>query len=230
MRTLSTLACAAALLLGATSANAALVDRGGGMIYDTVLNITWLQDWNYAKTSGYDSDGLMTWTQANTWANNLVYGGYDDWRLPTMVDTGTAGCNFSYVGGTDCGYNVQTKSGGTVYSEMAHLYYETLGNKAYCFPGSTTCSVQSGWGLKNTGLFSNMQSSFYWFGLEFGPVSSWIFGTNLGNQGHAVKSNEVYAVAVRPGDVAAAVPEPQTWALTLLALGAAVGVRRQRPR
>ena len=45
-------------------ANAALVDRGGGLIYDTDLNITWLADANYAYTSGYDTqdatDGLMT--------------------------------------------------------------------------------------------------------------------------------------------------------------------------
>ena len=29
--------------------------------YDTALNITWLADANYAKTSGYDADGLMNW-------------------------------------------------------------------------------------------------------------------------------------------------------------------------
>jgi hypothetical protein len=38
-----------------------------------------------------------------------------------------------------------------------------------------------------------------------------------------------WAVAVRPGDVAAAVPEPQTLALALLALGATVVARRRRP-
>ena len=35
------------------TANAALYDRGNGLIYDDVLDITWLQDANYAKTSGY---------------------------------------------------------------------------------------------------------------------------------------------------------------------------------
>ena len=30
------------------SANAALYDRGNGLIYDDVLDITWLQDANYA--------------------------------------------------------------------------------------------------------------------------------------------------------------------------------------
>jgi hypothetical protein len=68
----------------ALSSEAVLTDRGGGMIYDSDLNITWLQDANYARTSGYDADGLMTWLAATTWAANLSYGGFDDWRLPTF--------------------------------------------------------------------------------------------------------------------------------------------------
>ncbi len=71
----------AALCLPVPRAQAGLVDRRSGMLYDTVLNVTWLQDANYAKTSGDGADGLMNCTQANTWANNLVYGGYSDWRL-----------------------------------------------------------------------------------------------------------------------------------------------------
>ena len=39
------------------AAQAALHDRGGGLVYDDVLNVTWLQDANYAQTSGYDADG-----------------------------------------------------------------------------------------------------------------------------------------------------------------------------
>lgn len=45
------------ILIISGSVDAALVDRGGGMIYDTDRDITWLQDMNYAKTSGYDADG-----------------------------------------------------------------------------------------------------------------------------------------------------------------------------
>lgn len=44
----------------AGGAQAALWDRGNGMIYDDVLNVTWLQDANYAKTSGYHATGRMT--------------------------------------------------------------------------------------------------------------------------------------------------------------------------
>jgi len=41
--------------------HAELIDRGGGLIYDTVLDITWMQDASYAQTSGYDADGKVTW-------------------------------------------------------------------------------------------------------------------------------------------------------------------------
>jgi hypothetical protein len=44
-------------LLASVSVQAALVDRGGGFMYDTVLDVIWLQDANYAQTSGYDADG-----------------------------------------------------------------------------------------------------------------------------------------------------------------------------
>lgn len=74
------------VILASNAARATLIDRGGGMIYDTDLNITWLADANYAKTSGYDADGLMTWAAANAWAQNLTYGGYTDWRLPKTLE------------------------------------------------------------------------------------------------------------------------------------------------
>ena len=72
-------------------ANATLWDRGGGLIYDDVLDVTWLQDANYAQTSGFDADGKITWHEAMAWAENLSY--YDpvrntywtDWRLPQTL-------------------------------------------------------------------------------------------------------------------------------------------------
>ena len=36
----------------AENSEAALYDRGNGMIYDDVLRITWLQDANYARHPG----------------------------------------------------------------------------------------------------------------------------------------------------------------------------------
>ena len=71
---------------------ATLVDRGGGLIYDSEYDITYLQDIEWAYTSGYDSDGIMTWYDAMDWVENLEYYDsvrgviWDDWRLPTAID------------------------------------------------------------------------------------------------------------------------------------------------
>ncbi len=63
---------------------AELYDRGHGMIYDSSRYITWLQDSNYAKTSGFEADGKMNLLWAKSFANNLVYAGIDDWILPRV--------------------------------------------------------------------------------------------------------------------------------------------------
>lgn len=43
------------MLSASLQANAVLIDRGNGLIYDDYFNITWLADANYAATSGYSS-------------------------------------------------------------------------------------------------------------------------------------------------------------------------------
>lgn len=191
--------------------------------YDTALNITWLRN--------ADVNGYTDWDAAMTWANTLVVGGVDGWRLPKVVDTGAPGCDYSYASGTDCRYNVDTAT-----SEMAHLYYVTLGNLAYCPPGTAACfgapgAPQPGWGLTNTGGFQNLQSSAYWSGTEYAPVPSdaWFFGAYDGYQEFFGKRVQLLAMAVRPGDVAA-VPEPQTYAMLLLGLSAVMVAVRRRPR
>lgn len=128
MKRLIVVLWAGIILSGA--AQAALIDRGGGMIYDTDLNITWLADANYAKTSGYDADGAMTWAAANTWASSLVYGGFSDWRLARNSSVNGASWNFSYsfAGTTDIGFNITSPN-----SELSYMYYDyvNLGTAAY---------------------------------------------------------------------------------------------------
>jgi len=63
------------LIASAVSVNAALFDRGNGLIYDDDLDITWLQNGNYKGMT-------MVWEEANTWAANLIFQEYEDWRLP----------------------------------------------------------------------------------------------------------------------------------------------------
>ena len=248
------LAAASVTVILLTSAHGALVGRdingvavsgssaSAVFLYDTDLNITWLRNANAAAGSSFDNgfdttDGYMTWANANNWANTLKVGSYSGWRLPTMVDTGAPGCDgYDYAGGTECGFNVQTAT-----SEMAHLYYVSLGNLAYCPPGDATCASgpQLGWGLTNTGSFQNLQPHFYWSGAEYGPtlvnawyfgLYAWVFDTNVGLQDAYLKTEGLPAMAVRPGDVAAAqVPEPGTLLLAALALAGMGVVRRRRP-
>lgn len=214
----------ASVCSGATQA--ALVDRGGGLIYDTDLNVTWLQDANYAKTSGYSAYGLMTWSQAVTWAENLSYYDnvrnvtYADWRLPTTTDTGAPGCDFGFSG-KDCGYNVNPAS-----SEMAHLHFTELGNLSrFTTTGTLSGAMEGGANPNsaqdNTGPFINFQPGYYWSGTEYAlyPSEAWSFYPRTGEQDTSNKSfYRYYALAVRPGDVAA-VPEAETYALMLVGLG-----------
>src|SRR5688500_20181476 len=82
-----------AFMCSAATSHAALIDRGGGLIYDDVLNVTWLQDASYSETSGYAAGGNLSWNQAVDWTSNLSYYDsvrgvtYDDWRLPTTVNS-----------------------------------------------------------------------------------------------------------------------------------------------
>lgn len=72
------------LALGWSAAvDAALIGRGGGLIYDDVLNVTWMQDTTLSVGSSYDdggntNDGRMSWGNARDWAANLDF--YDSVR------------------------------------------------------------------------------------------------------------------------------------------------------
>lgn len=222
--------CAALCMLAlSATAQAALVDRGGGMIYDTTRNLTWLADMNYAFTSGYATaqSGRMTWSTANVWAENLVYGGYDDWRLPT-ISTSDPSCNAFDPGG---GYPLQHYgycSGG----ELGGLFITDLGeNDHESVLDQTGDSAQQ---IANLVLFINVQSYYYWSGTPYAPNSeferAWYFNTQVAYQLDGRQISQLYAVAVRQGDVLSQVPEPQTLALSLFAIGAAMMKSRRRSR
>ena len=229
LTTMAGLGLGLAALVG--GAQASLVNRGGGMIYDTTRNITWLADMNYAATqyaatggAQGDADGYMTWDVASAWAESLVYGGYSDWRLPTLnpLDT-TCSSNLDPGGG----FPLQYFGTGCTGGELSGLFVTDLGNRA-----DESVLDQAGdtdEQIANLALFSNVQSSVYWSGTVYAPRPTvvWDFYTNAGFQSGAVKRLEFHAVAVRPGDVN--VPEPQTLALTLLAAGAGALVRRRWP-
>ena len=206
--------------------------------YDTVLGITWLADANYAMTNGYAADGWMSWSSANAWAASLnPYGsGITGWRLPTVspIDGDTADdlLTASNIGTEDRGYNISapdTLYAGSTASEMAHLFYNTLGNKAYCNPITSTVSScsgpQAGLGLSNDGPFSNIQSD-YWSATEFAPatVHAWGFYFGVGVQEFYDKAWDLSAWAVHEGDVGVAVSNVPAPAAAWLFVGGLFGL------
>lgn len=132
--------------------------------YDSLLNITWLADANYAQTIGHSPSGKMNWSDAQAWVENLTVYGISGWRLPTAtpINGNSYNYNFSNNASTDNGYANSAgwiDAQGHPVSEMGHMYYVTLGNLGYCAPyTNASCNVPAGWGLSNSGPFPNIQA------------------------------------------------------------------------
>ena len=216
-----TVAC---LCLSATS-QAAFHDRGGGLIYDDVLNITLLQDANYSAKELSDTrvaeivaavptvgehqlttddfflytddnrpflpahpDGnwYMTWWGAVAWADQLSYGGYDDWRL-FRTYFGQNGCRDFYC---------------TTDGEPAHLIVmpppDGLGGDIF------------------SGPFENIQSFSYWTGPEIPEDPLYTLTYDVENRWYANTSETALflAWAVRDGDVSAVPLPAAVWLFT----------------
>ena len=67
-----------AVLLIAGNTQATLFDRGNGLVFDDFDHLSWTQD---AALSG-----LNNWAGQNTFADNLVFAGFDDFILATRSD------------------------------------------------------------------------------------------------------------------------------------------------
>jgi hypothetical protein len=138
------------------------------------------------------------------------------------VNGATYNYSFSYNGTSDLGFNISapgTMYAGSTGSEMAHLFHNALGDIGYCGPSNSTeftCNGrQPGYGLTNSGPFSNIKSYFYWSATEYAPVPdvAWLFSFDGGEQatGGTAIDFTFYAWAVHDGDVGAAVvPLPAT--------------------
>lgn len=222
---------AAAALLGSTgAAQATLIDRGGGLIYDTTLNVTWLADIGVAQGSAFDlfGNGAVNWDGAVAWAGSLVYGGFSDWRLPTLNPADTS-CAFAIDPGG--GFPVQHAGFDCTGGELTHLFTVDLG-----VAGATSIAARFNPTAEqdaNLALFSaGLPAAGYWSGTPYAPDTSmaWLYDASAGIQGNTFKSNAALVLAVRDGDVAAAVPEPSVPALLAVVLGASVVARRRRPR
>lgn len=82
MKTLRLIATGAlAVLLFAVNAQAILIDRGNGLIFDSTNNISWTKD--------ADISGQAIWSNQVAFANNLTLAGFDDFRLPSIAELGS---------------------------------------------------------------------------------------------------------------------------------------------
>lgn len=188
-------------------ASATLVDRGGGLIYDDVLNITWTQNANLWGQTG-------SWEAAVEWADALVFGGFDDWRLASMSVAGglPTGSAFSVI---DCSTATEAACRD---NELGYMHYHNLGGSA----GDDLRGSQ--------GPFTNIQFT-NWSGTAYPALSfAWDFIFGDGSQSLFVKPPPSAAWAVRPGDALAA-PAPATGLLLTTGL-VSFGLSRRcgRPR
>ena len=158
----------------------------------------------------------MSWVSAQSFVQGLSVHGITGWRLPAMT-------NGSYESSN--GFNVDTN-----LSELAHMFYVTLGNRA---PVDAAGQPQTPSGLINTALFRNLQPNWYFTGNGAGPGSGdFAVDFNMAN-GYQVAQlsslSPAYVWAVHSGDVAA-IPEPQSWGMALIGLIVAAGFARRNVR
>lgn len=198
-----------------------LHDLGGGLLYDSVLDMTWLQDASYVKTSGFKANGKLSWKAAVEWAHTLVYKDevrgreITGWRLPRVYPTGANGKfngRFSLDGLTDEGYNH-----GNPRSELGHMFYVNLGIKGYYSPfgeeQAKECGVarngQRGW-VVNVGLVKNLLSYIYWTETAAPPYvdrNAWMFDAQYGFQNFYNQNDMLCPWAVHDGNVAGLIPD-----------------------
>ena len=246
---------ALAVLLPIGSAHAALHARdldpsvdGVEAWYDDVLDITWQSNANLSRTehfavAGIGEHGGMDAFAAKIWIrqmNDAAHLGYADWRLPRTFPLNANG-DYDYGVNGDVGYSVGapgTPYAGSTASEMAHLYYTTLGNPPALPTGCSTLPTAC---LLNPGPFDYGDlfvpgGGVFWSqskaeGYPAGEGYIFTFDFLTGYQGaFAAEVTNHWVWAVRDGDVISAVPEADTWALMLAGLAAGAGLLRSRSR
>jgi hypothetical protein len=172
-----------AFMVQTAPAHADLIDLGNGMIFDTVQDLTWLQDTGYARVTGHSTDGRLSLSDAEAWAADLTFGGFDDWRLPAFFrGTGQRMDQTSEL-------SRMLVSLGWLGDEVGPLEYEESGG---------------------VGPFLNFTLNQYWFGDSEGLVWNRFTAWDIPDGGVSSRQG---AWAVRDGGRPVGVPEPSTLAL-----------------
>jgi len=64
----------------------AFKDNGDGTVTDKPTGLMWMKVDSGKLKAGKNKDGKLNWQEALTWAENLEYAGYSDWRLPNIKE------------------------------------------------------------------------------------------------------------------------------------------------
>jgi len=176
--------------------------------YDPSAVMEYDPNLNLTWLRDWNMNGKQYWWTQMAWVQTLHVGAFTNWSLPTALNQDGGGPCL----GEHC-----------IGNPMGYMYYVELSNP-------------TGGPLTNTGPF-HMADGEYWTGTEYPPIpdwpgQAWEFLTFNGQTDFFPQYYELYAAAVRPGDVAAVVPEPETWAMLLsgMALLAATWHGRLRQR
>jgi hypothetical protein len=164
-----------ALLFGYSPfARAALWDRGGGLIYDDVLDITFLDD---ATEMQWLDPAMPSRTVALNYVADIEYYDpirdviWDDWRMPEITDITVTWPSMD----TD------------VESELSHLYYNEFSKNPF-----------------DPSPFENLPEATYWLGSGgFGHPAPgiWAFQFTTGLHAGQDPYDYHYVLPVRTGDV-----------------------------
>lgn len=184
------------------------------LVYDDVLDITWLLDANFLSTylsallgAADVNDGRLTWDLTKSLVRNINYKGFTDWRLASANLLNPPDNSFSYDGSTDEGYN-------NTRSEMGHMFYNNLGNLGF-YDTNGDFAGTGNYGIQNTSFDNEVDgpNSFintaapwgraYWLDEEYATNtdSNWSFNTGFGIQLNHPPNNSLCSWPVHDGNL-----------------------------
>ncbi|MBY0579075.1 MAG: hypothetical protein K2P57_08515 [Burkholderiales bacterium] len=230
-------------LLSANAAQAALTSNGNGLVYDSLLNVTWSSDANLLGTMLASDPSLVSKIIAAVPAVTNTPNVYS----PTGIHTLSAADFYianpgvmnwfgakAFVGYLNSSHYLGQNTWSLpaadpncamyncINSQLGSLFYNSLGGVA----GSDIAITHN----SSYNLFMNVQGN-YWFGTEYAsnPNYAWSFYNNYGGQlANNPKISYIWSLAMLPGNVVAPVPELGEWAMMLAGFGLIGGIAKRR--